>query len=45
MFTFAFEDVLFRFQYDGPAFTPLFQFPPQWASTHPIPQYLKETWG
>jgi hypothetical protein len=28
MFTFAFDEVLFRFQYERPAFEPLFQFPP-----------------
>ena len=37
MFTFVFEDVLFRFQYDNPAFAVLFQLPPKWANTHPIP--------
>lgn len=36
MFTFAFDDVLFKFQYDRPAFAPLFQFPPNRASTHSI---------
>ena len=28
MFRFAFEDELFKFQYERPAFAPLFQFPP-----------------
>lgn len=32
IFTFAFDEELFRFQYEGPAFKPLFQFPPTWAS-------------
>lgn len=32
MLTFAFDDVLLQFQYDGPAFVPLFQFPPTWAA-------------
>lgn len=38
-FTFAFDEVLFRFQYDSPALAPLFQFPPHWASTHTKPLY------
>ena len=37
IFTFVFVDELFRFQYDGPALAPLFQFPPKWASAHPKP--------
>ena len=36
MFTFAFVEELFRFQYDNPAFVQLFQLPPKWASMHPI---------
>ena len=43
MFTFVFDDVLFKFQYEAPAFAPLFQFPPKWASTHPAP--LKSNHG
>lgn len=37
IFTFAFVEELFRFQYDNPAFAPLFQLPPKRASMHPIP--------
>ena len=36
MFTFAFPEELFKFQYDNPASEPLFQFPPTRASVHPI---------
>ena len=35
MFTFEFDDELFRFVYDTPTFAPLFQLPPKWASSHP----------
>jgi hypothetical protein len=35
MFKSAFDDVLFRFQYDTPALALLFQFVPNRASTHP----------
>jgi len=46
MFAFAFDDVLFKFQYDTPAFVVLFQFPPKMASTHPVPLFLKTVdWG
>lgn len=41
MFTFAFEDVLFKFQYDGPAFAPFVQFPPTWASLAPQTPKIK----
>jgi hypothetical protein len=34
MLTFAFPEELLRFQYHNPAFEPLFQFPPTWASAH-----------
>lgn len=34
MFTFAFDDVLFRFQYARPAFEPLVQVPSRRGSTH-----------
>lgn len=44
MFTFAFPEELFKFQYDNPAFEPLFQFPPTWASVHPISQTYVH-WG
>ena len=37
MFTFVFDDELFKFQFEIPAFDLLFQLPPKWASTHPIP--------
>jgi len=37
MFTFAFDEELFKFQLDKPALEPLFQLPPTWASEHPIP--------
>lgn len=36
MFRFEFEEELFRFQMNSPAFEPLFQFPPMRASAHPI---------
>lgn len=36
MFMFAFDEVLFRFQYEKPAFDLLFQFPPTMASAHSI---------
>jgi len=45
MFTFAFPEELFRFQYDNPAFAPLFQFPPTRASVHPISQSYKSILG
>jgi hypothetical protein len=37
MFTFALAVELFKFQYDNPAFVPLFQLPPKCASVHLIP--------
>jgi hypothetical protein len=37
MFTFALAVELLRFQYDSPAFVPLFQLPPKCASVHLIP--------
>lgn len=37
MFTFAFDDALFRFQLDSPAFEPLFQFPPNTPARTPYP--------
>jgi len=36
MFTFAFDEALFKFQYDSPAFEVLFQFPPNRASAHTL---------
>ena len=45
MFTFAFPEELFRFQYDNPVFAPLFQFPPTRASVHPISQSYKSILG
>lgn len=39
MLTLAFDDVLFKFQYDSPAFEVLFQFPPNKAARTPYPYH------
>ncbi len=45
MFTFAFDEALFKFQFDSPSFAPLFQFPPNRASTHSLSLSTTGGWG